>query len=177
MITPGGVELVWPVGPPQERVGTGLPAGWSIAVGFNADYWLGVHTGIDLNLPGESDFGQPVYAVADGVVVFAGELPGTWGRAVLIHHPHLGLWSQYAHLSAVDVAAGQHVTQGQRIGACGNGATSGHGPTVSAHVHFELRKADIPAGRWPSGLAKSQAPSVHRYIMTNYVDPVGRLGA
>ena len=169
--------LLWPCGEPErERHGPDLPAGWTVAVGFDQDYWLGVHTGADINLPGEADYGQPCYAVAAGTVTSAGPLPGTWGNVILVRHATLGLWSQYAHLSAVDVAVGQVVQQGQRIGALGNGATTGHGPTVSSHLHLELRRTDIPAGRWPSGPGKLQTPAVHAYIRMNYVDPLTVLG-
>lgn len=182
MISPGGVALVWPVGSPAaERVGTGLPAGWDIVIGWDQDYWLGVHSGLDINLPGEADFGQPVHAVAPGTVTWAGELAGTWGNAVLIHHsnvPGIGeCWSQYAHLSAVDVRVGQVVAQDQQIGRCGNGATSGHGPTVSAHLHFEIRRQNVPAGHWPSGRGKLQTPAVHAEVRRIYLDPWGKLGA
>lgn len=173
--------LLWPCGEPEaERHGAGLPTGWSIAIGFDAEYWLGVHTGLDINLPGQADYGKPCYAVADGVVTSAGAQRGTWGNVILIRHPSVpGLgtvWSQYAHLSAVDVAAGAIVTQGQRIGALGNGATNGHGPTVSAHLHFELRRTDLAPGRWPSGTGKSQSAAVHQFIRANYLDPLGLLG-
>lgn len=173
MMAPGGVSLVWPVGEPaSERVGTGLPAGWSIAIGFDKDYWLGVHTGLDITKPGESDYGAAVYAVADGTVTHAGKLPGTWGNVVLIHHPALGLWSQYAHLAEIGVSAGQRVTQGQGIGTVGNADGQ-----LSAHLHFELRREDKPAGFWPSGAQRSQSAATHAVVRRVYVDPWGRLGA
>lgn len=172
-MTPGAVALQWPVGSPaSERIGVGLPAGWSLAIGFNRDYWLGVHTGVDLDMPGESDYGQPVYAVADGVVTFAALIPKTtWGRVVLIRHPQLGLWSLAAHLSEIAVAVGQAVHQGDVIGRCGNAEGQ-----LASHVHFELRSADIPASTWPSGRGRLQTPAVHQFIAAHYVDPIGRLG-
>lgn len=178
MTAPAGAPaLLWPVGEPAgERVGTGLPAGWNIAIGYDAEYWLGVHTGLDINKPGESDFGAAVYAVAPGTVTHAGRLAGTWGNVVLIHHsnvPGIGeCWSQYAHLSAVNVLAGARVEQGQAIGAVGNADGQ-----LSAHLHFELRRQDVPAGYWPSGRAKMQTPAVHATVRRVYIDPLGKLGA
>lgn len=164
--------MLWPVGSPEsERHGPALPAGWTVAVGFAQDYWLGTHTGIDLNLPGEADYGEPCYAVADGLVTHAGPLPGTWGEVILISHPDSGVWSQYAHLSAVLVAAGQRVAQGMVIGRVGN--ADGR---LAAHLHFEIRRTDIPAGRWPSGRTRSTTPAVHAYIRANYLDPATVLG-
>lgn len=178
---PGG--LLWPVGEPEaERHGVGTPAGWGIAIGFDADYWLGVHTGLDLSKPGETDLGAGVYAVADGAVVSAKAEAGTWGNVILIEHRGVGgkdrLWSQYAHLGRIDVQPGQPVKQGQRIGTVGNGSVAGvHGATVSAHLHFELRKAPLPAGHWPSGKDRLQTPLVHEEIRRYYLDPAGLLGA
>lgn len=178
---PGG--LLWPVGEPEsERHGNSLPAGWGIAIGFDADYHLGVHTGLDLNLPGESDMGAGVYAVADGAVVSAKAEAGTWGNVVLIEHRNVAgkdrLWSQCAHLGSIEVQAGQTVKQGQRIGTVGNGAVAGgQGAQFSAHLHFELRKAPIAAGHWPSGKGRLQTVLVHEEIRRYYMDPAKVLGA
>lgn len=175
--------LLWPVGEPEsERHGVGTPAGWGIAIGFDENYWLGVHTGLDLSKPGETDLGAGVYAVADGAVVSAKAEAGTWGNVILIEHRNVGgkdrLWSQYAHLGAIEVVAGQPVKQGERIGTVGNGSVAGvHGPTVSAHLHFELRKAPIAAGHWPSGKGRLQTTLVHEEIRRYYMDPQGVLGA
>lgn len=176
-VTPGGPALTWPVGEPaSERVGTGLPAGWSIAIGYDAEYWLGVHSGLDINKPGEADYGAACYAVAPGTVTWAGKLAGTWGNVVVVHHsnvPGIGeCWSRYAHLSAVNVAAGQVVAQGERIGAVGNADGQ-----LSAHLHFDLMRQKVTPGNWPSGRARSQSAATHAEIRRIYIDPMGRLGA
>lgn len=174
--------LTWPVGEPEtERHGVGTPAGWGIAIGFDEDYYLGVHTGLDLSLPGEADYGAGCYAVADGVVVSAGAQAGTWGEVVMIEHTNVAgfprLWSQYAHLSAVGAAVGQAVKRGQLIGRVGNGAVpGGQGPQFSAHLHFELRRVSMPAGHWPSGKGRLQTGLVHEEIRRYYADPAGLLG-
>lgn len=178
---PGG--LLWPVGEPEsERHGVGTPAGWGIAIGFDEDYWLGVHTGLDINKPGETDLGAGVYAVADGAVVSAKAENGTWGNVIELEHRNVAgkdrLWSLYAHLGAIEVQPGQTVKQGQRIGTVGNGAVAGvHGATVSAHLHFELRRAPIAAGHWPSGKGRLQTDLVHQEIRRYYMDPINVLGA
>lgn len=178
---PGG--LLWPVGEPEsERHGVGTPAGWGIAIGFDENYWLGVHTGLDLSKPGETDLGAGVYAVADGAVVSAKAEAGTWGNVILIEHRNVGgkdrLWSQYAHVGTIEVRPGQTVRQGERIGTVGNGSVAGvHGATVSAHLHFELRRAPLPAGHWPSGKGRLQTALVHEEIRRYYRDPAGLLGA
>lgn len=81
--------------------------------------------------------GDPVYAAADGVVIFEG-----WGNnhswmgqpagiCVLLKHDdcHTG----YAHLSSTVVGKGQTVKRGQLIGYVG--AT---GSAYGSHLHFEL---------------------------------------
>ena len=174
----GAETLLWPVGDPEsERHGPGLPSGWSLALGFNVAYWLGLHTGVDIDQPGESDYGALCYAVADGIVTHAGPLPGTWGVVILVYHPALGLWSQYAHLSTMLIAPGERVTQGTAIGRVGNGAVpTQHGATVASHLHFELRRSDLPAGRWPSGPGRSKSAETREYIRRHYVDPMLVLG-
>ncbi|RME06833.1 MAG: M23 family metallopeptidase [Anaerolineae bacterium] len=94
--------------------------------GYN--YIPGVHNGIDI---GGAE-GDPVYAVDNGVVVFAGWSDYGFGYLVVIDHG-TGWQSAYAHLSAVAVTCGQSVFQGTRIGAIGN-----TGNSFGAHLHFEL---------------------------------------
>lgn len=71
-------------------------------------------------------------SVASGRVVSAG-WGGAYGYQVVIRHTD-GKYSQYAHLSALTVRSGQHVTSGQRIGRSGSTGNSS-GP----HLHFEIR--------------------------------------
>ncbi|MEU3370147.1 transglycosylase family protein [Streptomyces sp. NPDC006660] len=88
----------------------------------------GYHTGVDFPV----STGTSVKAVTSGTVVEAG-WGGAYGYQVVIHHPD-GRYSQYAHLSALTVKAGQKVNTGQRIGR--SGAT---GNVTGPHLHFEVR--------------------------------------
>ncbi|MGV9702363.1 peptidoglycan DD-metalloendopeptidase family protein [Streptomyces sp. NPDC003483] len=88
----------------------------------------GYHTGVDFVVP----TGTTVRSVAAGTVVSAG-WGGAYGNQVVIQHAD-GRYSQYAHLSALSVSAGQTVTVGQRIGL--SGAT---GNVTGPHLHFEIR--------------------------------------
>ncbi|MGW2865718.1 transglycosylase family protein [Streptomyces sp. NPDC001205] len=88
----------------------------------------GYHTGVDFPVP----TGTAVKAVTTGTVVEAG-WGGAYGYQVVIRHPD-GRYSQYAHLSALNVRAGQQVNTGQRIGR--SGAT---GNASGPHLHFEIR--------------------------------------
>ncbi|MCX5386884.1 transglycosylase family protein [Streptomyces sp. NBC_00083] len=88
----------------------------------------GYHTGVDFPV----STGTSVKAVTSGTVVEAG-WGGAYGYEVVIHHPD-GRYSQYGHLSALTVKAGQKVNTGQRIGR--SGAT---GNATGPHLHFEIR--------------------------------------
>ncbi|MDG9718981.1 transglycosylase family protein [Streptomyces sp. DH24] len=88
----------------------------------------GYHTGVDFPVP----TGTSVKSVAAGRVVSAG-WGGSYGYQVVIRHDD-GRYSQYAHLSAISVRAGQTVGAGQRIARSGSTGNSS-GP----HLHFEVR--------------------------------------
>jgi len=91
------------------------------------------HSGIDIALP----VGAPVRAPADGVVILAADHPFTLeGNMLMIDHGH-GLNTALLHLSRIDVRVGDHVRQGQEIGAVG--AT---GRATGPHLHWSLRWRD-----------------------------------
>jgi murein DD-endopeptidase MepM/ murein hydrolase activator NlpD len=124
-----------------------LPMGWEgripgdgtfIRHAFDAEntslypgWW---HTGENwfLDYDGNSA-GAPVFAVADGTVVFAGsDYPG---RVVIIQHDG-GIFSMYGHLDyALLVGEGNSVTRGQLIARVLD-KTDGRSPS---HLHFEIR--------------------------------------
>jgi murein DD-endopeptidase MepM/ murein hydrolase activator NlpD len=127
----GGFDF--PVGPPD---GTGY---------YDAQpFGINDHLGNDWNGlgGGDSDLGDPVHAVAHGIVVESTDHGGGWGNVVRIeHHCRDRIESLYAHLDAVEVMPGQRVARGQRIGTIG----TAHGQYL-AHLHFELRDARLPLG-------------------------------
>ncbi|WP_055553692.1 transglycosylase family protein [Streptomyces sp. NBRC 110028] len=99
------------------------------AYGVRGPRWAsGHHTGVDYAVP----VGTPVHAVAPGTVVAAG-WAGAFGCQVIIRHAE-GLYTQYAHLSALTVRSGQTVEAGRRIARSGN-----TGNTTGPHLHFEVR--------------------------------------
>lgn len=130
------------------------------------------HPGIDLNGRGggDTDLGANVYAIADGVVTHA-QGHRVWGNIVLIHHPELGVWSQYAHLDVMQVKVGQTIRVGERLGTIGKGGTSPQFPKgrFLAHLHFEIRTVDVPADEWPSANREPEAAAA--YIRRTRVDP------
>jgi murein DD-endopeptidase MepM/ murein hydrolase activator NlpD len=70
--------------------------------------------------------------VGEGVVEFAGWQNG-YGKVLEVRHGNERT-TVYAHLSAMNVKKGDHVTQGQHIGAVGN-----TGWSTGPHLHFEFR--------------------------------------
>ncbi|MEO8802493.1 MAG: M23 family metallopeptidase [Rudaea sp.] len=92
------------------------------------------HMGLDMAVP----TGTPVHAPADGIVTFAATDLFLTGGTVMIDHG-FGLDSSFLHMSRVNVKVGDHVRQGQVIGAAGM-----TGRATGPHVHwgfnwFEVR--------------------------------------
>lgn len=114
--------LTAPLGPDHGPVTLyGVPGSWA----------AGHHTGVDFPAP----VGTPVMAVRPGRVIDAGET--TWGSAYglcVILQDHAGHRWMYAHLSDVDVAVGDTVLRGRRIGKVGL-----TGRTTGPHLHLEVR--------------------------------------
>lgn len=98
--------------------------------GERADPILGgsqFHKGIDFS----ANVGDPVLAVADGVVSFSGDRDG-YGNTVELDHGN-GYVTRYAHNSRLIRHVGQLVRAGQEIAKAGS-----TGRSTGAHVHFEV---------------------------------------
>ncbi|WP_338698983.1 M23 family metallopeptidase [Streptomyces sp. Q6] len=131
---------------------------YSLSAGYaqGGSMWsTGKHSGQDFAVP----VGTNVMAVHGGTVVKtgpngAGDGPA-YGNAVVIKHSD-GTYSQYAHLSRIDVKVGQTVSTGQHIALSGNTGNSS-GP----HLHFEIRTtANYGSAVNPVAFLKSQGVTV-----------------
>jgi murein DD-endopeptidase MepM/ murein hydrolase activator NlpD len=120
----------------KKAAGWGKPVSsykLSATYGKAGNMWSSNHSGQDFAVP----VGTKVAAVHGGTVVKSG--PGgagdgsAYGNAVVIKHDN-NTYTQYAHLSRVDVYPGQKVKTGQKIALSGNTGNSS-GP----HLHFEVR--------------------------------------
>lgn len=89
--------------------------------------WGRMHEGLDLGAP----TGQPVLAVADGIVVLSKSVGG-YGQLVSVEHGS-GLETRYAHCSRRLVRPGQMVKKGQVIALVGS-----TGRSTGPHLHFEV---------------------------------------
>lgn len=105
------------------------------------------HLGDDLNgIGGEnSDFGDPVYAIADGRVFAAQEGGPGWGNIIIVLHAYEEngarkyVQSYYAHVDQMLVKPHQDVRRGEQIATVGSA-----GGRYLAHLHFEMREFITP---------------------------------
>jgi murein DD-endopeptidase MepM/ murein hydrolase activator NlpD len=125
----------YPVGKPDGK-------GYYVARGLRLR--SPIHFGEDWNGlgGGDTDLGDPIWATADGIVMFSYNVQLGWGNMVIIRHayrdPQTGQVrfcdSLYGHLLERMVKVGQVVKRGQQIGKMGS--NSGMYPV---HLHFEIR--------------------------------------
>jgi murein DD-endopeptidase MepM/ murein hydrolase activator NlpD len=118
---------------------------WPVAGTVTSPYGLrfrgwspDLHEGIDIAAPE----GTRVNAMKSGRVEHAGAWGG-YGLSVVIAHGS-NVRTLYAHLSRIDVRAGDRVSGGQQIGAVGR-----TGNATGAHLHFEV---------WRWGRAEDPVP-------------------
>jgi len=144
-----GISVVCPLEAPP-RVATSGP-------GDDRDGGARQHRGLDIT----ATIGEPVRAVADGVVIFAGaNIPGSPKKGPIppekigrYTHRNLGVGgiylciehdserhvrTCYMHLNSYIVAETDHVSAGQTIGYVGRTGVKLSPP----HLHFEVRIAD-----------------------------------
>lgn len=105
--------------------------------GTKTDY--GYHEAADLNLKtgGDTDLGQPLFAIADGIVtsVHLHTSSANFGNHIHIKHdgPWGTVWSHYAHCSEILTTEGSTVKEGDLI------ARVGKSGTVYSHLHFAIK--------------------------------------
>lgn len=92
------------------------------------------HEGIDI----AAAEGSAILAAADGVVIYAGSGLRGYGNLVIVRHGG-GVVTVYAHNKRNLVREGVKVKQGQVIGEVGH-----TGRTTGNHLHFEVRKDEVP---------------------------------
>jgi len=140
------------------------------------------HRGIDLS----AEIGEPVRAVADGTVIFAGvNLPSAPRRAIppsqvaryrwkrlgaggiyvcIEHAPNRGVVSCYMHLDIYTINEGEQVKAGQMIGRVGRTGVQVSPP----HLHFEIRVDDRfvdPARHLAALVIPPKATQTYRMVM------------
>lgn len=99
-------------------------------------------------------YGKPILAVASGTVVsvvdgVADNVPGAMnpyfapGNTVILEHD--GEWSVYSHLipGSIEVAVGDRVKIGAKLGHCGNSGNSSE-----PHLHFQMQNGPLFEDSW-----------------------------
>ena len=112
--SPGKISLLW-------------PAAGEITSPFGVRNGR-QHDGMDIS----GSIGSPIYAAADGVVIFADRLGG-YGLIVILKHEG-DLKTIYAHNRRNLVPKGAVVKRGEKIAELGNS-----GNATGPHLHFEIR--------------------------------------
>ena len=122
--------------PPKETASSdddGLAWGWPVSQPVSAGFDEQRNKGLDF----AGKPGDPVLAVADGRVVYAGSGLRGYGNLVIIKHNNTYL-TAYAHNRAMLVEQDQVVRKGQRI------AEMGSTESDTVKLHFEVRKLGKP---------------------------------
>lgn len=124
----------------EERA---TPSGWPVR-GWISSYFgmrrspisgrMLMHKGMDIVAP----YGTPIAAAAPGTVVTAGWSTEGYGYHVVMDHG-FGYRTLYAHMSKVEVEAGDVLEVGDTVGRLGN-----TGYSTGAHLHFEVWRDGTP---------------------------------
>jgi murein DD-endopeptidase MepM/ murein hydrolase activator NlpD len=117
--------VVWPI---SAELSEEIPLSSTFGPRVRTDELIyDFHRGIDIAVP----FGSDVHAIAAGRVVQIEQNTSAGGMLVQLEHD--GYFSNYIHLSDVDVDIGDTVDVGETIGESGE-ASNGF-----EHLHFEIR--------------------------------------
>ncbi len=113
----------------DEDVGWIWPAQGSLVAGFDE----AKNKGLDIS----GKAGDPVYASADGRVVYAGAGLRGYGNLIILKHNNTFL-TAYAHNQTLFVKEDQTVKRGQKIAEMGNSDSD------RVKLHFEIRRQGKP---------------------------------
>lgn len=108
------------------------------------DFGENNHLGEDWNKNsgGNTDCGEPVYAIANGEITYAADAGPGWGNVVIITHTlpdGTEVHSLYGHLMAIEKTSGT-IKFREKVGTIGDG----NGRYI-CHLRFELRERHCPS--------------------------------
>ncbi len=134
------------------------------------------HLGEDWNGNGggNTDLGHPVYTIGHGLVTYAADAKGRWGKNVIVRHAFrdprtnriLCVQTLYSHLDKITVRLGQLVKRGDQVGTIGT--NNGMYP---AHLHAELHY-NVLVNCGQQGIAKTPRNYGH---LTNFIKAYRKL--
>lgn len=115
---------------------------WYNARNFGEENHLGEDW--NKNSGGDSDCGEPVFAIGNGVIVYADYAGTGWGNVVIIEHTlpdGKKVESLYGHLQEILKKSGE-VKKREQIGKVGNADGK-----YLCHLHLEIRDESCPLWR------------------------------
>jgi murein DD-endopeptidase MepM/ murein hydrolase activator NlpD len=137
------------------------------------------HNGIDVAGPP----GQPIYAAADGDVLYTDQSDADFGNWVALKSTIVTakgaaqIVTLYGHMQSFKITVGQHLSQGDLIGYEGNtGNTTRliYGPERGYHLHFGVYDAQgfgVSQGKYTSVYGNYKVPYGYTYNPLNFLSP------
>ena len=143
--TPGSPATIaesfsYPIGKKEQITQARDSDGWYNALDFGEDNHLGEDW--NKNTGGDTDCGEPVYAIANGFITYAGDAGPGWGNVIIVTHTMpegTRIQSLYGHLQEILKSSGE-VNKSEQIGKVGNA----NGKYL-CHLHLELRDESCPS--------------------------------
>jgi murein DD-endopeptidase MepM/ murein hydrolase activator NlpD len=137
------------------------------------------HNGIDIAGPP----GQPIYAAADGDVLYTDQSDADFGNWVALKSTiatakgSAQIVTLYGHMQSFKVQVGQHLSQGDLIGYEGNtGNTTRliYGPERGYHLHFGVYDANgfgVSQGAYTKVYGNYKVPYGYTYNPLDFLSP------
>lgn len=133
-------SFAYPLGKNETLTQAKDKDGWYNALDFGEENHLGEDWNKDTG--GNTDCGEPVYAIANGEITYAADAGPGWGSVVIITHTlpdGSKVQSLYGHLQEILKTSGE-VKKREQIGKVGNA----NGKYL-CHLHLELRDDSCPS--------------------------------
>lgn len=133
-------SFAYPVGKTETVTQKKDKDDWYNALDFAADNHLGEDW--NKNTGGDTDCGEPVYAIGNGVITYAEDAGIGWGNVIIITHTLADgtkVQSLYGHLQEIMKSSGE-VKKREQIGKVGN--ANGR---YLCHLHLEIREESCPS--------------------------------
>jgi murein DD-endopeptidase MepM/ murein hydrolase activator NlpD len=137
------------------------------------------HNGLDIAGPA----GQPIYAAADGDIIYTDHSNTTFGNWAALKSSInsskgvVQIVTLYGHMQSFVVSPGQHLAQGDLIGYEGNtGNTTAkiYGPERGYHLHFGVYDANgfgVSAGAYSKIYGAYKVPYGYTYNPLDFLSP------
>ena len=99
-----------------------------------------LHTGIDIKRPGANYDNEPVFALAEGIVI-SKRTDGAYAQLIIAHQlNNKAFWTIYEHVAGIKVNVNDHVNSESVIAGFMNKAELNHLGWQFDHLHLEILK-------------------------------------